>query len=93
MNKQPNPNPNPNSDFYSFSRVEEKFSKLDVYIPEWLEYKISGKEWISWGSNNLMPQYLITMRDSSAIHNAILTKKELYGAYRKRAFGRSREFK
>jgi hypothetical protein len=78
MNKQPNPNPNPNSDFYSFSRVEEKFSKLDVYIPEWLEYKISGKEWISWGSNNLMPQYLITMRDSSAIHNAILTKKELY---------------
>ena len=66
-----NPNPTPNSDVMSFS-------KLEIYIPEWLEYKISGKEWISWGSDNLMPKYLITMRDSSAIHNAILTKKELY---------------
>jgi hypothetical protein len=68
---QKNPNANPNSEVMSFS-------KLEIYIPEWLEYKISGKEWVSWGSDNLMPRYLITMRDSSAIHNAILTKKELY---------------
>ena len=79
MTKQPHPNPKPNTDLYSFSNVkDDKFSKLEIYIPEWLEYKISGKEWISWGSDNLMPRYLITMRDSSAIHNAILTKKELY---------------
>ena len=69
----------PISQIKSFSLAkEEAFSKLEVYIPEWLEYKVSGKEWISWGSDNLMPRYLITMRDSSAIHNAILTKKELY---------------
>ncbi len=78
MTKQPNPNPNPNIDIYSFSTVKEDFSKLEIFIPEWLEYKISGKEWISWGSDNLMPRYLITLRDSSSIHNAILTKKELY---------------
>lgn len=80
MNNQDNPRTNPSvAEIKSFSTAkEEAFSKLDIYIPEWLEYKVSGKEWISWGSDNMMPKYLITMRDSSAIHNAILTKKELY---------------
>ena len=80
MNNQETPKTNPSvAQIKSFSTAkEEAFSKLDIYIPEWLEYKVSGKECISWGSDNMMPKYLITMRDSYAIHNAILTKKELY---------------
>lgn len=78
MIRQPNPNAKPNSAVSVFSTIKEDFSKLDIYIPEWLEFKVSGKEWISWGSDNLMNRYLTTLRDSSSIHNAILTKKELY---------------
>ena len=55
-----------------------KFSRDEVTIPEWQEYKVSGKDYISWGSKNDMPKFLIQMRDRSAMHNSILQKKLLY---------------
>ena len=55
-----------------------KFSKEEVQIPEWKEYKVSGKEYISWGAKNDMPEFLIQMKDKSGMHNSILQKKALY---------------
>lgn len=56
---------------YSFSK---KFNEL----PEWTEYRVSGKDWISWGPKNLMPDKLIELKDGSGTHNAILQKRSLY---------------
>lgn len=60
------------------SKTIYKFSREEVVIPEWQEYKVSGKEYISWGSKNDMPKFLIEMKDRSAMHNSILQKKALY---------------
>lgn len=56
---------------YSFSREE-------LVVPEWKEFQIVGKPYVSWGSDNKMPEYLIKLRDNSAIHNAVLQRKNLY---------------
>lgn len=64
------------------SNIEKKtiysFSKEELSIPEWREFQIVGKPFISWGSDNRMPEFLIQLRDNSAIHNAILQRKNLY---------------
>jgi len=54
------------------------FSKEELSIPEWKEFQIVGKEYISWGSDNKMPGFLIDLRDNSAVHNAVLQRKNLY---------------
>jgi len=54
------------------------FSKEFDDIPEWKEYRVSGKDYISWGPKNNMPEFLIGMKDSSGAHNAILQKRSLY---------------
>ena len=61
----------PNKLVYSFN--------TDTFRPEnWKEFVVSGKDYISFGDKNNMPEYLIKLRDSSAIHNSILQKKALY---------------
>ena len=54
------------------------FSKEELNIPEWKEFQVVGRKYISWGSDNKMPDFLITLRDNSAVHNAVLQKKNLY---------------
>ena len=54
------------------------FSKEELQIPEWKEFQIVGKQYISWGSDNKMPDFLIKLRDNSAVHNAVLQRKNLY---------------
>jgi hypothetical protein len=54
------------------------FSKIEMNIPEWVEFQIVGKKYISWGSDNRMPEFLIDLRDNSAVHNAVLQRKNLY---------------
>jgi hypothetical protein len=45
-------------------------------VPQFTE--IRGKEWISYGENNAYPQFLVTLFNRSAKHNAIITAKQLY---------------
>lgn len=54
------------------------FAKSGQRSPDWTEFKISGKPYVSWGDKNLMPEYLIQMKDNSSTHNAILQKRGLY---------------
>lgn len=54
------------------------FSRQDIQQPDWKEFQISGKPYISWGNKNDLPNYLIELRDSSGMHNSILQKKSLY---------------
>jgi hypothetical protein len=54
------------------------FSKVEMNIPEWIEFQVVGKKYISWGSDNKMPEFLIDLRDNSAVHNAVLQRKNLY---------------
>ena len=73
MNKMKNKEVNKTlvSKVYSFSKEFDD-------IPEWKEYRVSGKDYISWGPKNNMPEFLIAMKDSSGAHNAILQKRSLY---------------
>jgi hypothetical protein len=59
-------------------QIVYSFSKEELAIPEWKEFQIVGKPYISWGSDNTMPTYLIELRDNSAIHSAVLQRKNLY---------------
>ena len=59
-------------------QVVYSFSREELAVPEWKEFQIVGKPYISWGSDNRMPEYLIKLRDNSAIHSAILQRKNLY---------------
>jgi len=45
-------------------------------VPEFLE--VRGKDWIKYGENNDYPNYLVTLFNRSAKHNAIVTSKQLY---------------
>lgn len=45
-------------------------------VPEFLE--VRGKDWIKYGENNDYPNYLVTLFNRSAKHNAIITSKQLY---------------
>jgi hypothetical protein len=54
------------------------FSKEELNIPEWKEFQVVGKKYISWGSDNKMSDFLIDLRDNSAVHNAVLQRKNLY---------------
>lgn len=45
-------------------------------VPEFTE--VRGKEWIKYGENNDYPNYLVTLFNRSAKHNAIVTSKQLY---------------
>jgi len=45
-------------------------------VPQFTE--VRGKEWISYGENNAYPQFLVTLFNRSAKHNAIITAKQLY---------------
>ena len=54
------------------------FDKGFTALPEWNEFKVSGKDWISWGPKNDMPNFLIGLKDGSGAHNAILSKRSLY---------------
>jgi len=60
------------------TKLVYSFSKEELVIPEWKEFQVVGKKYISWGSDNKMPAYLIDLRDASAVHNAVLQKKLLY---------------
>ena len=45
-------------------------------VPEFLE--VRGKDWIKYGENNDYPNYLVTLFNRSAKHNAIVTSNQLY---------------
>lgn len=45
-------------------------------VPQFEE--IRGKDWIKYGENNDYPQFLVTLFNRSAKHNAIITAKQLY---------------
>lgn len=45
-------------------------------VPQFQELK--GKDWIKYGENNDYPQFLVTLFNRSAKHNAIITAKQLY---------------
>ena len=45
-------------------------------VPEFTE--VRGKDWIKYGENNDYPNYLVTLFNRSAKHNAIVTSKQLY---------------
>jgi hypothetical protein len=46
------------------------FSFKSIEIPKFVE--IRGKDWISFGEDNLFPQKLIELKNSSAIHNTCI---------------------
>ena len=48
----------------------------NIKVPEFKEVK--GKDWISYGDNNLYPEYLIELALRSAKHSAILSGKVNY---------------
>lgn len=60
------------------NKLAYSFGKEFNTIPEWSEFRITGKDYISWGPKNNMPDYLIKMKDTSGAHNAILQKRSLY---------------
>lgn len=45
-------------------------------VPQFEE--VRGKDWIKYGENNDYPQFLVTLFNRSAKHNAIITAKQLY---------------
>ena len=45
-------------------------------VPQFEE--VRGKDWIKYGENNAYPQFLVTLFNRSAKHNAIITAKQLY---------------
>ena len=45
-------------------------------VPEFLE--VRGKDWVKYGETNDYPNYLVTLFNRSAKHNAIVTSKQLY---------------
>jgi len=45
-------------------------------VPQFEEMR--GKDWIKYGENNAYPQFLVTLFNRSAKHNAIITAKQLY---------------
>tara|TARA_R110000772_G_scaffold464_2_gene1647 strand:+ start:79 stop:1851 length:1773 start_codon:yes stop_codon:yes gene_type:complete len=47
--------------------------KLAQYEPKSFEEKPSGKGWINYGDDNLYPQYLVDLYQSSGTHNALCT--------------------
>lgn len=55
----------------------ERIDFREAHIPEPIE--ITGKnEWISWGSDNLYPQFLIGLYYNSSIHGGIINSKTKY---------------
>lgn len=60
------------------NKLAYTFGKGFTEPPNWTEFKISGKPYISWGDKNLMPEYLISLKENSGTHNAILQKRSLY---------------
>jgi hypothetical protein len=54
---------------FAFQRI----SFQDISLPEFNEAK--GKPWITYGSDNLYPEYLLRLFQKSPKHNAIVTQK------------------
>lgn len=46
-----------------------------ISLPTFEEKVVSGKKYVRYGSDNLFPQFLISLADKSSIHNAIITSK------------------
>lgn len=46
-----------------------------ISLPTFEEKIVSGKNYVRYGSDNLFPQFLISLADKSALHNAIVASK------------------
>lgn len=49
-----------------------------IQIPSYKERIANYKKWVSYGENNLFPQFLIDLMNKSALHNAIVKSKLSY---------------
>lgn len=56
----------------------QSFAGQDLKIPDFQENIINGKEWVYFGNDNLYPNFLIQLKDSSPIHSAVLQRKTSY---------------
>ncbi|MDU1904633.1 MAG: hypothetical protein E6772_07610 [Dysgonomonas sp.] len=51
---------------------------LSKSVPTYPEFRKSNRGWISYGSNNLLPQQIIGLNNESAINKAIIENKVTY---------------
>ena len=55
----------------------ESFNFASVEIPQPSETISNGRGWVSFGDDNLYPQFLISLSNRSSLHASILKQKSM----------------
>lgn len=61
-----------------YTRNKSKLMRLafqQVEIPDWNEKVVTGQSFVRWGSDNRFPEFLQSLMNRSAVHNAIIMSK------------------
>ena len=55
----------------------DSFNFASVEIPQPSETISNGRGWVSFGDDNLYPQFLISLSNRSSLHSSILKQKSM----------------